>query len=164
MYHVSCLWTRISKCSPYLGTPHGSQDGGIVSFSSFPQPEQIYSEQYQITSSETFWTPKCPEIGRRKFLYLLFNDFLCWRPSLNIQKHLYSMGILHNEEMCQAAFNKHHFISIFIQDMRIVKYSPLFLGLFEELVGPDSVTVGINILMSVLHISFANSFPFHTPF
>jgi len=115
MYHVSCWWTRISKYSPYLGTPHGSRDGEIVSFSSFPQPEQIDSEQYQNSSfSETFWTPKCPETEKWKFLSLSFNDFLCWRPSLRIQMHLYLVGIFNKEEMCQEALNKHHSISILI--------------------------------------------------
>lgn len=59
MHHISCLWTRISKCLPYLEAPHGSWDREIVSFSSFPQPEWIDLEQYQISSfPETFWTPK----------------------------------------------------------------------------------------------------------
>lgn len=46
--------------------------------------------------------------------------------------------------------------------MNILKYFPLFLSSSEELARPDSV--GIAILMSVLQISSANSFPFHTPF
>lgn len=63
MSHISCLWTQISKRLPYLGTPHGSRDRETVSFSSFPQPEQTDSEQYQISSfPETFQTPKQAEI------------------------------------------------------------------------------------------------------
>lgn len=115
MYHVSCLWTQISKRLPYLGTPHGSRDGEIVSFSSFPQPEQVDSEQYQISSfSQTFWTPKCPEIGRWKFLSPSFNSFLCWRLSLTIEKHLNLVGVFIKEEMWHETFNKRHIFWILI--------------------------------------------------
>lgn len=90
-----------------------------------------------------------PEIERWKFLSLFFKDFLCWRPSLNIQKHLYSVGIFNKKEMRQEVFNGHQFFRMLTQAMRMVKYSPFSLGWFEELAGPDSVTV--NFFLSTPH-------------
>lgn len=146
MYHISCWWTRISKCLPYLGTPHGSRDREVVSFSSFPQPEQIDSEQYQITSfSETFSTPKVQRQRDENFFVSPLRIFCVEDIPSTSKKHLYMAGIFNKKEMHQEGLNGHKFFRILIQGKRMVKYSSLFLGCFEELARPDSVTVNFSL-------------------